>query len=147
MTVLPELVEAFVGLVSARMPGVQVSAEPPAEGAAREAVFLEEYWSDFDWRCLGGQGDQRETIHVRWAVRVYEEGTHQRDSARVARVRCFELLSRAQEAITDDGALSHQIGGVVSWGHIARWRVRLDPGSEKGWVATGRAVLEAVHYP
>jgi hypothetical protein len=148
MTVLPQVVDAWVALVKAELPRVQVAAEPPAEDARPATVYLERYESTFRFQCLGVPADQEERIRLLIVARAYVEGVRQRASARDARVRVFELLEAVQRAVMDvDGRRPHQLNGVVSWGRVARWQVQLDPSGDKGWVATGLAVLEATYWP
>ena len=135
---------ALLAAISAQLPTTQVSVANPGEDKAlRESVWIERLDAEFEDGSLGMSRDcDREIIGIDLAIQVYREAGDQTDAADAALDRADAIFDEIGDARVANPTLS----GAVGWWRATRWSVEPRP-REKGWLADGRAHIEAIKHP
>lgn len=144
---LLEAADAFVALVQAKVGDrFDVSSLDLAENGPQNAIWLGECKSDLPWASFGDNARNRsETMSIPFFVRVYREGSKQRDAGIEARNRCGELGNLIEAAIVEDPETPFELSGRVSFARVAEFAISTRP-AENGWVAIGRGRVEAKNH-
>lgn len=145
MTAVASAKTGLLAAIAAQLPTVQVSVASPAEDTAlRESIWIERVEADFEWQLLGpaAVNHRKEIIGIDLVIQVYREASDQTDAADAALDRADVILDEIEDAAETDETLA----GAVSWWLATRWVVEPKPRGQ-GWLADGRAHIEAVKHP
>lgn len=145
MTAVASVKAGLLDAIRAQLPGVQVSVASQAENTAlRESVWIERIDADFEWQLLGppSANHRKQIVGVDLVVQVYREAGDQTDASDAALTRADEILDEIEAA----GEADDTLGGAVNWWLVTRWVVE-PKARESGWLADGRAHIEATKHP
>lgn len=135
----------LLAAIRVQLPGTQVSVASQAEDTSlRESIWIERIEAEFEWQLLGPASinHRKETILVDLVVQVYREGSDHTEASDAALTRADVMLDEIEDAIEANETLS----GAVDWWLVTSWSVEPRP-RDKGWLAYGRARIEAQKHP
>lgn len=139
-TTVPDFLEAFVPLLAAALPGVQVSPVwPGPEATEDETVFLGDSVDNWDVAiptAKAGRKQRQESYDVTVEAWVGKQGELREESATASRSRAIELIDAIDNLLADEP----EIIASIQHARLTARSATLVPFS-KGWACQATATI------